>query len=229
MKKYKLPVTMTDRQAGFGLAYLIFELFFLPSLLIALAGQIGLDDSQLNCLYYCLNFLFCLMVFRSFLKKNLVQAGKRLWQFLLSAVLGFFVYELSNAALSYLVTLLSPGFSNVNDASVAAMASTYPVMMGVSLVILVPFAEECLFRGVIFGKLKPVNTAVAYAVSVLCFCGVHVLGYVGHFPAQTLFLCFVQYIPAGLILARVYEYSGSIFAPMVIHAAVNALSLLSLR
>lgn len=227
--KNHLKNAMTDREAGFGLAYWAAELFVLPALLTALAGRLGLDDGQINFVYYCLNFGFCLLIFRAFLKKNLTQAGKTLWPFVLAVIAGFLAHQVWEFASQWLLGVFAPSFSNVNDGAIARMVSAHPILMGVGTVVLVPLAEECMFRGLLFGKLRTTSRAAGYWVSVLAFCAVHVMGYIGVYEPWVLLVCFAQYIPAGLILARAYEYSGSIFAPIVIHAAVNAVSILNLR
>ena len=55
------------------------------------------------------------------------------------------------------------------------------------------------------------------------------MGYLSAYPVHHLLLAFLQYLPAGLVLAWAYRKSGSIFSPILIHAAVNTLALLSLR
>ena len=95
--------------------------------------------------------------------------------------------------------------------------------------IMVPLAEECLFRGLIFTGLLGKNRNGAYLLSVLGFCAIHISGHLGSADVLTLAVCFLQYIPAGLVLAWSCERSGSLFAPILIHAAVNVGSLLALR
>jgi len=45
----------------------------------------------------------------------------------------------------------------------------------------------------------------------------------------TLFLCFLQYLPAGFALAFCYRRSGSIFAPILVHMVVNQTGMLLMR
>ena len=57
----------------------------------------------------------------------------------------------------------------------------------------------------------------------------HVLGYVGNADFVTLAVCFVQYVPAGLILAWAYARSGSLWVSILIHTAANFVSMLIMR
>ena len=40
-------------------------------------------------------------------------------------------------------------------------------------------------------------------------------------------MCFVQYIPAGIVLAAGMEATGSIVTSMLIHACINAVAMLT--
>jgi membrane protease YdiL (CAAX protease family) len=83
--------------------------------------------------------------------------------------------------------------------------------------VVAPFAEEVLFRGLIFGGLaQRMPLAAAAAISAVLFALSHGLGVVA--PIFVL----------GLGLAYVYARTGTIWAPMVTHAVVNAISLLLL-
>lgn len=226
MKKMKLYNSISQQTAVAGWVYYTFELLFLPGLLLTLAGMLGVGDAVVNFVYYLLNFVCVLSIFREFLAGSLEQAAKRFWPFLRAIVLGAAVCWAVNQGMSLLMERISPDFANVNDASVTAMVAEQPILMGIGTILLVPLAEECLFRGLVFSQLRPVNRAAAYAVSVLAFCAVHVVGYVGVYPTATLALCFLQYIPSGLILAWSYEHCGSIIAPVLVHTAINAIAVL---
>jgi membrane protease YdiL (CAAX protease family) len=83
--------------------------------------------------------------------------------------------------------------------------------------VIAPFAEEVLYRGLIFGGLaQRMPLAAAGTISALLFAVSHGLGVLG--PIFVL----------GLGLAWVYVRTGTIWAPMVTHAVVNAISLLIL-
>ena len=65
-------------------------------------------------------------------------------------------------------------------------------------------------------------------VSVVGFCLLHVMGYVGYYPWDVLLISAVQYLPAGICFAAAYRYSGNIFSSILIHAALNFIALLSM-
>lgn len=219
----QLP-SITARERTWGWAWYGFELLILPGVLVTFGSSLDLSELQVNFLYYFLNFFFVCLIFSRFLRENLVGVKGCLGPVLL----GYAALEASSLALGRLIGVIFPEFSNVNDASLAAMAAQGPVMLFVSTVVLVPLAEEVLFRGLIFGDLLTKNRAAAYLASALAFCAVHVAGYVGLYPAGLLALCFFQYLPAGLILALSYEKTGTLCAPVAIHTAVNLTAMMLL-
>ena len=220
--------SISQQTAIAGWAYYAFSLFFLPGLLLDLAARLGIGDAVVNFVYYLLNFFFAFSIFRGFLVDSLAHAGNHLLRFLLAVGLGFTLNHALTGLLSGALLRLVPDFANVNDQAIASMFAQAPTLIGVGTVLLVPLAEECLYRGLIFGQLYPKNKVLAFAVSACAFSAVHVMGYVGAYPAATLGLCFVQYLPAGLILAGAYAFCGSIWAPILIHTATNAVAVLGL-
>ena len=227
----KLAVSMNDKERIWGFLYLLAELFALPAALEAMNRLLPapLPDAWLNFLYFALNFIFTCFLFRSFLRRCLARIGKNTGDFLLVTAAGFGIYYLCNLVLNSLILLLAPDFANLNDGNIAQQVSSNVPIMFIGTAILVPVAEELLHRGLVFGSLYGRNPYIAYIFSAILFSAIHILGYVMVYPLPHLLLAFLQYLPAGLVLAWAYRKSGSIFAPILIHATVNTVQLLSLR
>ena len=138
---------------------------------------------------------------------------------------GLAAYYACNFLTLRLIRLLVPGFTNYNDAVISAMSRSGRYLMVVSTVILVPPAEECVFRGLIFRNLYGKSRWVAYVVSILAFAAIHVLGFIGKYSALELVMAVLQYLPAGLSLAWAYTKSDTIFAPIIIHACINLVAI----
>lgn len=84
-----------------------------------------------------------------------------------------------------------------------------------AIVIFAPIAEEVFFRGVVFNAwLREGGRAYAYIGSAALFAVIH-LSLVSILPIFLL----------GLALAWVYERTGSLLAPMAMHATVNGISI----
>ena len=92
------------------------------------------------------------------------------------------------------------------------------------VVFLAPFVEEVLFRGLVFGNLRGKSRTVAYLVSCLLFALLHVWQFAVVNRDLAYFLLMVQYLVPGLVLAWVYDHSGTLWTSIGLHAAANALS-----
>lgn len=227
----RLPIQMTSQEKLLGFGYAIASLFFLPGILRAINSQLinPFSSAWLNFLYFTLNFLFLVAILGRFLKRSAGFARKHAGDLLLSCLAGFSGYWLSNVALSFITLKLFPHFSNPNDGSIAGMVSENFTIMAIGAVLFVPTAEELIHRGLVFGTLAKKSRFLGYLVSAAFFAAIHVVGYIDLYSRLDLIIAFVQYLPAGLILAWAYERSGAIFAPIVIHMAINAMGIYAMR
>lgn len=227
----QLPVRPTHTESVLGLGYMGLQLLVLPVALTMIATffQLDLSESQLNFVFFALNFVCLSVIAHRFLIDSVKVGFARPFMLLHCAVIAYGVNWASLFVINTLFAQWLPGFSNVNDSSIAQMVASDYTLNAIGMVLLVPLAEEVMYRGFIFGLLHRSSRLAAYLVSVLVFAAIHVVGYIGYYDAVTLLLCLVQYLPAGLCLAWAYERSGSILAPILIHMAVNQTSILSLR
>lgn len=210
-----------------GWRYFLFQIVFLPSLLALLPA--ALPRSTVNFLFFFINFTAALVIFRKFLRKLLDITGRQFLKILGIGAVFFALYQLSAAVVGWLYSQFLPDFFNTNDQSVAQMAGENYTLMLLGTVVLVPITEEIFYRGLVFRGLYDRSPIAAWLLSVAIFSLVHIVNYIGSCDALTLTLCFLQYIPAGFCLAAAYRLSGSIACPTLIHAAVNAVSMLALR
>ena len=220
-----------DKQlASWGVRYLLFQLFVLPFLLDWLLSMLGLhiDDGKFNMLYYTVNFAIVVGIFWRFLQASLRHALENIGQVLIPAAIGFLAYRFISTVVDMTIYGLFPNFFNVNDANIQAISQGQLPMWCFATIVLVPPVEELLFRGAMFGGLYNRNKILAWVVSVLGFCLLHVIGYVGYYTWDVLLICAIQYLPASICFAAAYRYSGNIFTPILMHAAINSVAMLAL-
>ena len=222
---------MSRSEKIWGWLYMAFSLLALPSLLQLLNGKLAapMNESTLNFAFYCVNFFCLCCIFRKFLRDSLVAAWRDLWNFVQAVVLGYVALWAATKALDFVMDHLIPGFRNINDSAITEMVHANYTLMAISVILLVPLAEEVLYRGLIFRNLYRSSQVAAYLVSMAAFAAVHVLGYIGSESVTTLVVCFLQYLPAGLCLAWTYTKADNIFAPIVVHALVNAIAIGAVR
>lgn len=229
MKTLTVPMTAAEVRSGWG--YLLAQLFCIPWLITSIHDWLSLswNDAQLNFLFYAVNFLAVVLIFRKFLVKTLVLTAKRPIRFLRSAFIGLLVYQMAFQAIVMVIGWLLPDFANLNDQHVVEMTRDNLPLVAIGTVFLVPVAEELFYRGLVFGQLQRYSRVVAYTVSTFFFCCIHVVPYLGMYDPLSLILSFLQYIPAGLCLAWAYESADSLLAPILIHMTINQIGISTVR
>lgn len=230
-KKQTLTPCPSSQETLRGFVYLAFMLLVLPGLLEVCNRQFSwkLTPAEMNFTFFFLNFLAILLIFHQFLGRAVKQAFQHPAYLCQAVILGTAAYFACTYAIQWLIAQINPGFANANDLSIAQMGRSSRLLMFLGTVVLVPPVEECLYRGLIFRNLYGKSPAAAYAVSMAAFALIHVMGYLGSYSLGELTLALLQYLPAGLCLAWAYTKSGTIAAPIVIHALVNALGMYRMR
>ncbi len=227
----KLTVTLSRTETILGFIYLAFQLTALQFLLLVCNSLLKkpLSVTGLNFVFFCVNFLCTAGIMHKFLIRSAKQALAAPFRCLRYAFLGLMLYWLGSLAFSVLTAYVYPDFFNVNDSSILEMTQSNYSLMAFGTVLLVPIAEELLYRGLIFANLYNKSRWLAYLVSATLFSALHVVGYIGQYPPVHLLLCFLQYIPAALSLGWAYAKADTIWAPILLHITVNQIAILSTR
>lgn len=218
---------MTHSELRGAWIYLFTDIFLLPVALNLINATLSapLSDGQINFLYFLINFICLFVICRRFLWKSVKSFASRPFHCLKTAFFGFLLLQLCQFVVGYLILLLHPGFMNENDKNIAAMTQQNQLLMRIGVIVLVPLAEEVLFRGLIFRELYAKNRAAAYIVSAAAFSLIHIVGYLWLYDPLTLLLSFVQYLPAGICLGWAYAKSDTIIVPILIHMTVNQIGI----
>lgn len=221
---------MTRSETILGLVWIPVHAALLPWLLVLafqhMLGRSGaaVSDPTLNLSYYAVSFIFVFIFFFRYLKTALKDLIDNILPSLQAIVFAY----LFNALMLYLLSLLLGAVSadalSPNTREIIGQTKLNAGTIVVVAVLLAPVVEETLFRGALFGALRTKSRVLAYIVSVLLFAAYHLWRYfLGGFD-WTLLLYLLQYVPAGLALAWCYEKSGSLWAPILLHAAINFVS-----
>lgn len=222
---------LKPNETVFGFIYFALQLLFLPAILVLVNMLLPrpLSEAQINFVYFAMNFIAVTLIFRGYLAANLKAALIQPWRTLRFAGVGLGVYFAANIALSMFITFIDPDFANINDMTLMAIVQESYALMTIGTVLLVPVAEECFYRGLIFRNLYDRSPLLAYVLSTVFFSLAHVMGYVTLVDWATFGLCFLQYLPAGLVLAWSYHRSGSLMTSILIHMSVNQIGMLIMR
>ena len=224
---------MSRTQRVVALLYLPVHVFLLPRLLLAVWDS-TLSDAELNLLVYAVGFAVLLGVELSFLRRDFDPLCEHFGRVLLEVCICYGLMLAmnlaANAVLTLLSTLLSDGeldtFSPNNEAIMDLLDQDRGSMTALAL-FLAPMMEEIMFRGGVFGTLRPFSRPLAYGVTILLFSLYHTWGYALNDPLAWLYL--LQYLPASYVLCRCYERTDSIWGSILLHALVNYISLQAMQ
>lgn len=133
-----------------------------------------------------------------------------------AAIFGYVVYFIVSTLVSIAVSNV-PGFNSdqTQDIGFKDLTHTYEYIAAfIGLVILPPIAEELLFRGYLFGRLrKRQGFFVSALVTSAVFGFVHFQWNVG-----------IDVFVLSLVLCYLRERTGSIWAGMIVHGLKNGLA-----
>ena len=221
---------MTAGEQIAGTVFYVIYLLVLPFAagpLFRLAGDLlgtHIDQGLQNALYYYILFAVTVIIFHGFLGRTSRHLADNLGGACKTLLAGLVALYGLNELVYRLTRLVSDGQTNLNDISISAQIDDAPHMTLLIVVFLAPFVEEVLFRGLVFGNLKGKSRTVAYLASCLLFALLHVWQFAVVSRDLTYFLLMVQYLVPGLVLAWVYDHSGTLWTSIGLHAAANALS-----
>ena len=210
-----------------GALWLVVYLFLLDDGLRLLLETLGRpdDDILLNKVYFLTGFLGTAALFHRFLADSLRPLAAQPGRFLKGILLGFFVYEFCQIGLSMIYELAVPELQIPNDNNLQSLAGQNLPVIAAGAVLLSPVTEETLLRGLVFGSLREKSRAAAYGVSAALFAGMHVVNYISVLEPSSFALNLIVYLLPGAALCACYEYSGTVWGPILLHAAINGIGL----
>lgn len=178
--------------------------------------------------YFCTSFLMTAGCFFPFLKESLSCTDLR--QVPLLALKGYGFYYLMALVLSYLFLFLrfvsEDASTNINQDVIDALLKQNPLPLILSACLIVPVTEECLVRGMIFAPLCRKSPLLAYVVSALVFSVMHMIASIGEMTWLDAVENLLTYVPSSIALGWVYQYSGTIIAPIALHCLTNLIAFL---
>ena len=230
MAKRKSTTYMTCGEQIAGVVFFVIYLLVLPFVtnpLFDLAGRLlalSISAAMRDVLYYYILFAVTIIIFHGFLARTSRHLMDNLGGACKTAAAGLVGLYGLNELVYRLTNLIFTNRTNLNDTTISAQIDDAPHMTLLIVIFLAPFVEEVLFRGLVFGNLKSRSRALAYVVSCLLFALLHVWQFAVVKQDVTYFLLMIQYLVPGLVLAWAYDHSGTLWASIGLHAAVNALS-----
>ncbi|MEO7904797.1 MAG: type II CAAX endopeptidase family protein [Candidatus Saccharimonadales bacterium] len=145
------------------------------------------------------------------------------WSIILLTPLAFVVYSVVSALLIYTVSRFVAGFDVGQAQSIgfSDLTQGYQLLLAfITLVILAPVAEEALFRGYLFGKLRRLSPFwVATLMTSVVFAALHLPG-----DSALQWNVAIDVFALSIILSVLREKTGSIWAGVLLHMLKNGLA-----
>lgn len=149
-------------------------------------------------------------ILKIFFDATTLKASKR---FIIKTFCVFTVLLFSFSYIKYHTNILEPSIIR-KELSIFFMASSPLIFIDLfGSIILAPFGEEIIFRGIIYSEIRPVSTKLAAIVSSFMWALIHpfsIAGYIG-------------IILLGVFLAYSYNRTKSLIVPIGIHSIQNLL------
>ncbi len=234
MAKRKASAYMTPGEQIAGTVFFVVYLLVLPfatTPLFHLAERllgVTIPEALRNILYYYILFAVTVVIFHRFLGRTCRNLANNLGESCKTLLAGIVALYGLNELMFRLTSVLTGNQTNLNDMTISAQIQDAPRSTVLIVVLLAPFVEEVLFRGLVFGNLKSKSRWVAYLVSCALFAFLHVWQFALGQQNAAYFLLMVQYLVPGAVLAWVYEHSGTLWTSIALHAVANALSVWTL-
>ena len=230
MAKRKSTTYMTYGEQIAGVVFFVIYLLVLPFVtnpLFDLAGRllaVSISAAMRDVLYYYILFAVTIIIFHGFLARTSRHLMDNLGGACKTAAAGLVGLYGLNELVYRLTNLIFTNRTNLNDTTISAQIHDAPHMTLLIVIVLAPFVEEVLFRGLVFGNLKGKSRGVAYLVSCALFALLHVWQFAVVHQDITYFVLMLQYLVPGVVLAWAYEHSGTLWTSIGVHAVANALS-----
>ena len=133
------------------------------------------------------------------------------------APVGFVLYFLLSALVLYIASLLLPGFDSnqVQETGFGTISQRYEYILAfITLVVAAPIAEEVLFRGYLYGKLrKNAPIWLAMLITSLVFGAIH-----GQWNVA------VDVFALSIVLCALKEVTDGIWAGILLHMLKNGIA-----
>jgi membrane protease YdiL (CAAX protease family) len=146
---------------------------------------------------------------------------------ILDALRTFCVASAALMAVALVARFLLPWLTGIEPDSqnlvkdVVSGPSGNAVLIAVFGVLVAPFTEECIFRGMLYPALRRFGPGLAALLSALVFAALHV-------NKKADIYSFVPLFVLAVLLARLYERRSSLLATTTVHVLNNATTLIPL-
>ena len=221
-KKFpELPELKEKKKINYIVTFL-FILIFLYSRMIGLIMdklKIQTDINQeyiISIIMSAVSSIILYLVLKETLKRDIKYYVKNFKKYFKYGVCVLFIFGIVEMIVGGII-LLVIGNKSDNEVFLEQLPYWYQIIY---TIILAPFIEECMFRGLLKKIIK--NKYIFLIISSIFFGAMHVIVTLPMDPLQWLFV--IQYSIVGFALAYNYEKTGNLTSSIVIHMINNIIT-----
>lgn len=211
-------------------ALFIFIIYYFIHLIapyaVSLLGNRFISE-HVNLIFFTFMLILVIILGRKFLWENVKRVNEDSKNKFSIAIIGFFIYIISLIIVSILLKQIFDMTSlekTIEDKSTVSNLSFLEKLIVGCL--FAPIIEEVVYRGIIFRLYRKQTKIFAHIVSAIIFGAMH---YIDWFVYYGNFLYIVYTIPLmlmGLLYSIIYEKTGNICWPMLLHFMNNFMSII---
>jgi len=210
-----------------------------PLLFSSILLKLNLVNDLLFMLFvYLSSVLIVIALAKPLFKSEQNVSWSKMLQYI---VINIFLLFIINAIIGRLIEVLFSLSTSENQQAIYNMLSLsnygenvefiipyIPYIAFITLVILAPILEEVIFRGVVFRWMRQsYSFIISSLVSGMLFGFIHVMDSL--LTGNYLDLVYILlYGIMGVVFSKMYEETGSIYGPIILHACYNAIPTLAL-
>lgn len=222
-RTWKTEMTISERRRG--LVFFLLYLLVFPRI-NAWLQQLWMGDGEVlvaeaNILYYAFLFLLSLFIFWDFLKKDFLA----LLNWLPENLFAVAVALLLSGGLYAVLSLLPFPVRDPISLQYAQEFQAAPAPTLALILLLIPVVEETVYRGLIYGSLRPYSRTLAMGFCIFLYALSQVWRYALDFSDPRYLLLAGLYLPMSAALTWCYDRGGSVWSCAVLHGGLNGMIL----
>lgn len=159
-----------------------------------------------------------------------LRQGLPMWRDIGLAIAAYVACFAAAIGLTIAVQLLFPSF-NINQAQSLPFdqnqfyAGLSLVWIYLTLGVAAPIGEELIFRGYLFGRIRRfLPASITIVITAIIFSMLHVIGFSDDGSFQAQWNVVVGILPLAIGLGILREYTGSVWASIILHSLQNTIS-----
>ena len=179
-------------------------------------------------IYIVLFILLCLVLYKD-LKRDEIDYKQRNNDLKKEFLPSLLIYFGTTIIVNFIVIILTKAFNisneSLNQSNIESLVSSSPmnkILMACSVCFLGPIVEELIFRKSMFTIFY--NKWVSLVLSSIIFGLMHTLSF--NYEPLRLLVVSLPYIASGFVFGIIYIKTDNIIMPILIHALLNAVSLI---